>query len=70
MKFRLEYPNDGGAVDVEAEDIDTLVDLANKALRILWGDKARQLTVTKYGDAKMTLDETDKFMGQRPRGNR
>lgn len=62
MKFRLEYPSDGGAVDVEADDMETLIDLANKALRVLWGKSARQLTITTYGDAKMTLEETDEFM--------
>lgn len=63
MKFRLEYPADGGAIDVEADDMDTLINLANQALIVLWGKSARQLSL-------MTMDEADKRLGTNARGTR
>lgn len=61
IKLRLEYPNDGGAVDVEAETIEELFELANNALQVLWGKSARQMILT-------TLDDIDKTFGINPRG--
>lgn len=61
MKLRLEYPSDGGAIDVEADELETLIDLANKALKVLWGSSARQISL-------MSLDEADKQFGMNPRG--
>lgn len=57
---------DGEFIECEADDFDTLLEIYNNASYALWGKSHRKLIVTTYGDAKMTLDETDEFM----RGNR
>lgn len=60
MKLLIEF-KDGGAVEAEAEDMETVVTLMNQGLYSLWGNSARQLSL-------MTLDEADKTFGMNPRG--
>lgn len=62
MKLLIEF-RDGGAVEAEAEDMETLIDLMNKGLTGLWGSSARKLSV-------MTLDDADKEFGIDPRNRR
>lgn len=52
--LRIEYP-DTKAIEVEADDIETLLKLANQALYGLWGNSARQLGL-------MTLEQADDWL--------
>jgi hypothetical protein len=60
VKLRIEWPDDGGAIDAEADNKEALYDIVDRANYVLWGKSARRMSA-------MTMDEADKMIGQSPR---
>jgi hypothetical protein len=66
MRVLIQYPGvddeKPAMLEVEADTLRELFIIINEAGKILWGNRAKQVDVTVYGDSKMTEDEVRAFL--------